>query len=123
MTTKIMFFVMALNCFVLATMWLVHPVWYNSHFGIIIDSLEYNKVAAAVSIAIGAIFFYRGIMYNTKDGTSFICPKCEDVFAYRDVKPLCNCPKCAVPLVPLKGYFKRKAWEERQKEKNANTNA
>jgi rubrerythrin len=88
-----------------------------------IDATNYKVPAFIVTFIIASYLFYKGIKYKTKDDSYLICRNCEQTFAYKDAKPNFTCPKCDIPLVPLQGYFKRKAWKERQKEKNSNTNA
>jgi uncharacterized C2H2 Zn-finger protein len=118
-----MCYVFSILCLVQAYLAYEGSGWCLYFVDYCVDTYEHRYLSTFAAIAGAIICLYLGMKHDKDNDTPFICPKCEDVFAYRDVKPLCNCPKCGVPLMPLKGYFKRKAWEERQKEKNANTNA
>ena len=68
---------------------------------------DHHWVMGIVSMLIGAAMIAGAFWPNKHDQKAmYICPKCEAVHSYAEVKDEV-CPVCGAKMEPLKGFYKR----------------
>ena len=83
----------------------LYPV--NCHFGYCIDVSDTKHLVGTGFSIVGILFIFAAFRGMKRDYKAmYICPKCEAVHPYAEVKDEV-CPVCEAKMEPLKGFYKR----------------